>query len=107
MLASTADLFEDRLFVCVKVACGLVEAEKAGDEEVKSKPGKAKAKPAKKPVLPDSVKAIQKVDLLAEWPANIVGLQMHVPRPAVCYSGGGAAEHCITVAVSLSIPDPN
>ena len=32
-----------------------------GGEEVKSKPAKAKAKPTKKPILPDSVRASQKV----------------------------------------------
>ena len=33
-------------------------------EEVKSKPAKSVAKPTKKPVLPDSVKAIAKASLL-------------------------------------------
>lgn len=32
-----------------------------GGEEVKSKPAKAKAKPTKKPILPDSLRASQKV----------------------------------------------
>lgn len=42
-------------------------------EEVKSKPAKAAAKPTKKPVLPDSVKAIQKVSKLATQQALLPG----------------------------------
>lgn len=41
----------------------LVGSDNEGAEEVKSKPTKAKAKPTKKPILPDSVRASQKVSL--------------------------------------------
>ncbi|KAL3133936.1 hypothetical protein ABBQ32_008384 [Trebouxia sp. C0010 RCD-2024] len=37
-------------------------SESEGVQEVESKPAKAKAKPTKKPVLPDSVRAVQKVE---------------------------------------------
>ena len=47
-------------------------------EEVKSKPAKAAAKPAKRPVLPDSVKAIAKVILLiGTWTALIAQRYWH------------------------------
>lgn len=52
---------ETMQWVWVSVCLGFVGNDDEGAEEVKSKPAKAKAKPTKKPVLPDSVRASQKV----------------------------------------------
>lgn len=50
-----------QLLYAHKSVRGVIENDDEGAEEVKSKPTKAKAKPTKKPILPDSVRALQKV----------------------------------------------
>lgn len=52
--------------VCVKWCLRFLGSESEGVQEVESKPAKAKAKPTKKPVLPDSVRAVQKVPQLTD-----------------------------------------
>ena len=48
-------------WLCKSLCMSCVGNDDEGAEEVKSKPAKAKAKATKKPILPDSVRASQKV----------------------------------------------